>query len=204
VSRDVAWPDPYEDEVAAWRNDPRHLSDRAQASLLAGRASDALPLINRLAQEHPEFSETWLLLGRAQFLQKQPAEAERSLRRYLEMDAGSVNGHFQLGMCLLAQNRFAEAAATFEKVTTLKRDFGPAFFNLGFALARSGKQREAVPAFKEAIRHNPEMIEAYVLLADLHLQLGDKPEAMALADMAERLDTGDPRVTALRKKINQQ
>ena len=108
---------------------------------MAGRATDALPLVNRLVQEHPDFAETWLLLGRTQYLQKQPAAAEKSFRRFLELDTNSVNGHFQLGMSLLAQKRYPEAAATFQHATELKRDFGPAFFNLGFALAKSGRQK---------------------------------------------------------------
>jgi tetratricopeptide (TPR) repeat protein len=83
----------------------------------------------------------------------------------------------------------------------LKHDFGPAFFNLGFALAKSGKTQEAVAPFQEAIRQNPEMIDAYILLADLHLQLGEKAQAIALADLAERLDPADRRLPTLRQKL---
>jgi tetratricopeptide (TPR) repeat protein len=198
---DAPWPDPFEDEVLAWRNDARSLSDRAQAHLMAGRPAQAVPLINRLTQEHPNFAETWLLLGRAQILQRQPAAAEQSLKRFLQMDPQSVNGHFQLGMSLLAQQRYDEAAATFQHATTLKRDFGPAFFNFGFALAKSGKPREAIAPFQEAIRQNPELIDAYILLADLHLQLNEKSEAIELATLAERLNPVDPRLPALRQKI---
>jgi tetratricopeptide (TPR) repeat protein len=201
VTPDAAWPDPFEDEVLAWRNDARSLSDRAQSYLMAGRPADALPLVNRLAQEHSDFAETWLLLGRTQYLQNQPAAAEQSLRRFLQLDPGSVNGHFQLGMSLLAQKRYPEAAATFRHATSLKGDFGPAFFNLGFALAKSGQQREAVASFQEAIRQNPEMIDAYILLADLHLQLGQEVEAIELAKLAERLNPADPRLPTLRQKI---
>ena len=187
----------------ALRSDPRSLSDRAQAYLMAGRAADARPLVDRLVREHPDFAETWLLLGRAQYLQNQPAAAEQSFRRFLQMDSQSVNGHFQLGMSLLAQKRYPEAVATFQYATGLKRDFGPAFFNLGFALARSGKPREAIPAFQEAIRYNPEIIDAYILLADLHLQLGERAEAIDLAKLAEQLDPGDRRLPTLRRKIEQ-
>jgi len=197
---DAPWPDPFEEEVLAWRNDARSLSDRAQGHLMAGRPAEAMPLIHRLIQEHPDFAETWLLMGRAQYLQKQPAAAEQSLRRFLQMDPQSVNGHFQLGMSLLALQRYEEAAATFRHATTLKRDFGPAFFNLGFALAKSGKPREAVAPFKEAIAQNPEMIDSYILLADLHLQLGEKAEAIELASLAERLNPSDPRLPVLRQK----
>jgi len=168
-----------------------------------GRPADALPLVTRLVQEHPDFAETWLLLGRTQYLQNQPGAAEQSFRRFLQMDSESVNGHFQLGMSLLAQKRYPEAVATFRHATSLKRDFGPAFFNLGFALAKSGQEREAIPAFQEAIRHNPEIIDSYILLADLHLQLGEKPAAAELAKLAERLNPNDPRLPTLRRKLEQ-
>lgn len=201
VTADAPWPDPFEEEVLALRTDARSLSDRAQSYLMAGRAGDAMPIVNQLVRDHPAFAETWLLLGRAQYLLNQPTAAEQALRRFLQMDTNSVNGHFQLGMSLLAQKRFQEAAATFQHATTLKRDFGPAFFNLGFALAKSGKQREAVPAFQEAIRQNPEMIDAYILLADLYVQLGQNAQATQLAILAERLNPSDPRLPVLRQKI---
>lgn len=198
---DAPSPDPFEDEILAWRNDPRSLSDRAQNYLMSGRPSDALPLVNRLVQEHPGFAETWLVLGRAQYLQNQPVAAEQSFRRFLQLDPQSVNGHFQLGMSLLAQRRYEEAAERFRHATSLKRDFGPAFFNLGLALAKSGKPREAMPAFQEAIRQSPEMIDAYILLADLHLQFGERVEAEQLARLAERLNSADPRLRTLRGKL---
>jgi tetratricopeptide (TPR) repeat protein len=203
VTPDAAWPDPFEEEVLAWRSDARSLSDRAQAYLMAGRPADALPLVNRLAREHSDFPETWLLLGRTQYLQNQPAAAEESLRRFLQLDPESINGRFQLGMSLLAQRRYPEAVAVFQQATSLKRDFGPAFFNLGFALAKCGKPREAIAPFQEAIRQNPEMIDAYILLADLHLQVGEKTEAVALAKLAERLDPTDRRLPALHQKIQE-
>jgi tetratricopeptide (TPR) repeat protein len=201
VTADAPWPDPFEDEVLAWRNDPRSLSDRAQAYLLARRPAEAFPLVNQLVRDHSQFAEAWLLLGRTQYLQNQPAAAEQSLRRFLQMDRESVNGHFQLGMSLLAQKRYAEAVDTFQHATTLKRDFGPAFFNLGFALAKCGKPLEAIPAFEEAIRQNPETLDAYILLADLHVQAGEKAKAAELAALAERLNSSDPRLSVLRRKL---
>ena len=198
---DAPWPDPFEDEVLALRSDARSLSDRAQGYLMAGRGAEAMPLVKQLVREHPDYPQTWLLLGRAQNLLNQPVPAEQALRRFLQMDSNSVNGHFQLGTSLLGQKRYDEAAATFQHCITLKRDFGPAFFNVGFALAKSGKPREAVPAFQEAIRQNPEIIDAYILLADLHVQLGERAEATKVAALAERLNPNDPRLPVLRQKI---
>jgi tetratricopeptide (TPR) repeat protein len=198
---DARPPDLFEDEVTALRSDARSLSDRAQNFLMARRAREAQPLINRLVQEHSDFPETWLLLGRAQFLQNQPGPAEKSLRKYLAIEPRSVNGQFQLGMTLLAQKRYPEAVAAFRQATLLKADFGPAFLNLGFALAKSGNPREAVAPFHEAIRHNPEIIDAYFLAADLHLQLGETADADALAKLAERIDPENPRLPVLRERL---
>jgi tetratricopeptide (TPR) repeat protein len=198
---DASWPDPFEEEVLAWRNDPRSLSDRAQNHLLGGRPEAARPLIEQLAREHPNFAETWLLLGRAQYLQRRPREAETTLRRHLQMDPTSVNGHFQLGMALLAQQEFLEATKSFQKAIDLKPDFGPAYFNLAFALARMGQNREAVEPFRQAIRHSPEKIDSYILLADLHVQLGEPAEAARLAALAAQLDPNDRRLPDLRQKL---
>ena len=123
------------------------------------------------------FAETWIVLGRIELLDKQPAAAERSLRRHLDIEPESTQGLFQLGLALLSQDRFEEAAASFHRATRLKPDFGAAHFNHGFALMRLGHLREALPSFREAIRQNPEHFETYLLLVDLHLRLGEKEPA---------------------------
>jgi tetratricopeptide (TPR) repeat protein len=204
VTPDVHFPDPFEDEVRQWRADARSLSDQAQEFLMAGRTAQAAPLIQRLSQKHPTFPETWLLLGRLKFLEKNTAAAEEALRRHLQLDPQSINGQFQLGMCLLAEQRYADAALTFERCIALKPDFGPAFFNLGFALAKTGQKERAVQCFRESIRHSPEHVESYILLADLHLQLGQTIQAARLADQAEALHSADPRLPVLRAKIQKQ
>lgn len=198
---DAPAPDPFEAETMARRNDPRDLSDQAQRLLVSRQLADAAPLIQQLVREHPRFAEGWLLLGRWQNLRQDLPAAEASLRRHLELDPQSINGLFQLGMSLMGQNRHADAAPLFERAIQLKPDFGPAHYNLGVALARSDRKREAVPAFRAAIRHNPERIDTYILLADLHLQLGEKNEAAELAPLAEALNPEDRRLETLRDKI---
>jgi tetratricopeptide (TPR) repeat protein len=201
VPPDAPSPDPFEIETAEARGDPRDVSDRAQRLLQAGNLADAAPLVARLVRDYPGFSESWLLMGRWQLLSKEPAKAEQSIRRHLGMDPISVNGVFQLGMSLLAQNRFDEAEASFRRATQLKADFGPAYFNLGLVLARSERKREALPCFREAIRHNPERIDSYVLLADLHWQLAETGEAARWLEQAEMLDPTDRRLVTLRNKL---
>lgn len=194
-------PDPFEAEVTAMRGDARGLSDPIHALLAAGRLDEATVQIDRLVREHPTFSETWLLLGRLQILRKDPAAAETSLRRHLELDPRSSQGKFQLGMAQMQREHWDEAAATFLQATELKPDFGPAFFNRGYALARGGHKAEAVAPFEAAIRLNPEHLESYVLLADLHLQLGDRAAAQARFQAAQTINPRDPRVRNLAERL---
>ena len=72
---------------------------------------------------------------------------------------------------------------------------------LRFPEILSVEQRDFVAPFQEAIRQNPEMIDAYILLADLHVQLGEDGEAVRLANLAEQLNPADPRLPTLRGKI---
>lgn len=193
--------DAFEAETLSARNDPRSLSERAQVFLRSGQVTDAAPLIEQLAKEHPAFAESSLMMGRLRLLQRRPAEAETFLRRYLAQEPRSANGHFQLGMALMDQRNFTGAVETFSMATQLKPDLAPAYFNLGVALVRADRKREAVVPFQEAIRHSPERVDSYILLADLHLQLGERDEAITLARKAESLAPGDGRLPHLWNKI---
>jgi tetratricopeptide (TPR) repeat protein len=195
--------DPFEAEAIMLRPDPRALSEQAHPLLASGHLAEAAPLIDRLIREHPQHPDTWLLLGRLQLLRKQAPEAEKSLRHHLELSPQSVQGMFQLGLALLAQNRFPEAAQVFGQATELKADYGPAYYNRAFALARAGQLREATVAFRESLRHNPERIDSYCLLADLLLRLGERAEALELLTQAEAIQPGDLRVKSLRERANQ-
>lgn len=193
--------DPFEAELTLLRGDPRALTEQAHPLLAGGHLNEAATLIDRLTAEHADFPDTWLLVGRLSLLRKDAAAAEKALRRHLELSPDSAQGLFQLGLALLAQNRFPEAAGVFQRAIEFKPDFGPAHFNRGVALARAGQRADAVAAFRESLRHNPEHFETYLLLADLLVQSGDSPGASSLLDRAQSIRPDDSRLQALRKRL---
>jgi tetratricopeptide (TPR) repeat protein len=193
--------DPFEAEALEIRRDPRWLSDMAQQYLRAGQLADARSVIAQLTNAHPNFAETWLVLGRLQLIEKRPAEAEQSFRRHLILDPESLNGTFQLGRALQEQQKFAGAAEVFKRTTNIKPDFGPGWFNLAVCLAKSGRKNEAKEPFRQAIRHNPEYLDSYILLADLHAQAGDADAALDLLNQADALRPGDLRVRGMKRRI---
>jgi tetratricopeptide (TPR) repeat protein len=195
--------DSFEAEADMLRRDPRMLSGRGHTLLAAGRLVEAEPIIEELIQKYPAYPDTWLLLGRLQFLRGQFAAAEHSLRNHMQLDSRSTQGLFQLGMALLNQNRHLEAAQVFAEATRLKPDFGPAHHNRGVALGRAGRFDEAILAFQECVRHNPENVETYFLCADLCLRTGRKKEAVALLESVRKLKPDDPRLADMQARASQ-
>ncbi len=198
---DQAVVDVFQLEVSSLRLDSRVLSLPAHTLLAEGKLAEVAPLVQQLLTEHPTDPEAWLVAGRYQILLGQFKEAEQSLRRHVELEAGSVQGHFQLGTSILRQNKFVEAATVFERCAELKPDFGPAYFNRAFCLAKSGSKKEAIPLFQQVIRLSPEHLETYLLLGDLYIQQGQRQEAATLLTQAETLRPGDLRLKALRTKL---
>src|SRR5262249_38734143 len=70
--------DPFETEMILARGNLQDLSDRAVRLLQSGQLTEAGPIISRLVQEQPQFSEGWLLQGRWQLLSQQAGAAEQS------------------------------------------------------------------------------------------------------------------------------
>lgn len=193
--------DPYYAELTLLREDPRALCEQAHPLLAAGRLPQAAQLIDKLRQKHPQDAETWLLAGRLHFLRKDLAAAEDALRRHVEMNPHSVQGFFQFGAVLLARGKLNHAVAMFDKAIELKPDFGQAHYNRGLALGRAGHTNLAVQAFYESLRHNPERLETYLFLADLHLRAGEMESARALLTRAASINPNDPRFKSLLQRL---
>jgi tetratricopeptide (TPR) repeat protein len=192
--------DPFQAEVAAFALSPRALTDQIHPLLAARKLEEAAPLVERVIKEHPDFAESWLVLGRLRYLRNDFRGAQEALKKHLSLDPASSQGLFHLGMAQLGAGQFREAAATFGKATELEQDFGPAWFNRGYALGRAGAFAQAAESFREALRHNPEHFETYLLLADLDLRLTNRIEALKILEQAESLKPSDPRLSALRQR----
>ena len=193
--------DPFEERVLELRADALSLAEQGHRMMAARDLTNAARVASILQQNHPGARESWLVLGLVRLLQGNPPAAEAALRKHLELQPDSAQGLFQLGLAQMSMNQFAAASATFEQALPLKPDFGPAWYNLGFARARSGKLRDAITPFRETIRHNPEHADAYLLLADIYLQLNEPREASNLVSQAALVQPANPRLAVMRQKL---
>lgn len=198
---DFPWPEPFSAEVASHRIGRKAWHEQAKQLLDQRRHDEAQPLIDRLIAQYPAAEEVWLSQGRARLERGDCVGAEVAFQKVLQLDSNSVNGHAQLGIALLCQDRYGEAIPQFQRALVLKPDFGEAHFNLGFALGRAGRAAEAIEPFRLAIRHSPNFVEPYVTLADLLNQKGETEEARALLRRALQLAPADERAKALAQRI---
>jgi tetratricopeptide (TPR) repeat protein len=103
----------------------------------------------------------------------------------LDEQVGDVGLSFARGLCLLAENRAAEASAYFRAALRSESDFIGAAFYLGATLAASGKDRDAVGAWQTALIGEVGTAGVYPVLVDGLLRLGEAEHALDLLNEAE-------------------
>ncbi len=85
-------------------------------------------------------------------------EALAAYRNAVDADPNLSKPHFMLGLALVEQSgerKLEEAIVHFRSAVRLEPDNLYAHFYLGMALEKSGRQAEALPAYREALRIDP-------------------------------------------------
>jgi Flp pilus assembly protein TadD len=116
--------------------------------------------------------------------------AEPEFRRAVELRPDSWLDLTALGKVLHEEGHLAEAADCFRRSLRLNPDQQALRYNLydvGVALARSGKPDEAAAPLAEAVRLAPRFAEACAALAEVLARRGRVEEALVYAERAVRL-----------------
>ena len=88
-------------------------------------------------------------------------EAERSLRKAIELKPNSAQAHSNLGNILRDLGKLEEAERSLRKAIALNPDYTDAYLNLGNILNDMGKLEEAELSLRKAIELNPDYADAY-------------------------------------------
>jgi tetratricopeptide (TPR) repeat protein len=119
-------------------------------------------------------------------LERAAAEAERTMS---ESDKLFLNGNKLYG-----ENKFSEAAASYEEAIQLSPDQWAYHFNLGLACKKMGKDEEAKTAFSRALELNPGAFSVNKELAENLAKAGNYEEAKRLYRKAVEISADDPDV----------
>jgi HemY protein len=188
---DPPWPDPYAAELEQLRGGVAPTLARASRLFDAGQRAEALALVQRAVDEHPDSIDAWLTLASAQRQLGDLPAAEEALREVVRLDPGLAKGQFLLGAALFAQHKYGPAAECFRKASELEPQHALAHYNLGQCRLRQGDRAGAAEAFRAAVRYKPEMAAAHRALGELLAQDGRRQEALAHLRNAVDLDPAD-------------
>lgn len=134
---------------------PRAVFNEAIELIGAGKPDQAAQLCGNSLQNFPNDVSLLGLLGVIFVKMNQPGQAERYLRKTIELAPSFAKPHEDLGMLLINLNRHDEAISLLQSATRLDPKSADAFFNLGKALAKVGRGREADEVFEAAFELTP-------------------------------------------------
>ncbi|HLC28982.1 MAG TPA: tetratricopeptide repeat protein [Dehalococcoidia bacterium] len=86
--------------------------------------------------------------------------AEAHLREAINLWPNSPEALHNLGIVLLAQERYQEAVEAHERALSQRPRFPEAVNTYGITLAKSGRIEDAAAAFRESLRQKPHYVKA--------------------------------------------
>src|SRR6516225_8590353 len=116
-----------------------------------GRHADSIPMFRKAAELKPT-AYAYTYWGMAVRDARLPGDEARKLfERAIAADPKIPNGHNQLGLMYLREEKWAEAAKAFEEAIKADPDWSNYHYNLGLALRGAGNLKGARDAFKRVI-----------------------------------------------------
>src|SRR5262249_46797413 len=150
------------------------LTSQGDTALAAGILQSAL-------QKYP--ADFWLNHQMAYMLwMTRPPRLDASLRYYgvaMAIRPQSPGAPLTLGVALLRQGAFAEAAIEFKEAIRLKPDYAGAYVDLGVAYEQLKRYDEALQNFRRAAELQADYAEPHECMARVFSAMGNRPEAIA-------------------------
>jgi tetratricopeptide (TPR) repeat protein len=163
-----------------------HLRLLGHALMQQQRFSEAetqLKIAIELAPDFPPLSED---LGSALAQQRKFEEAIPLFEQAVRQDPGVANAHKKLGQALAAVGRGWEADEAFEAFFEKDPDAGAVA--VGAEHMRAGREEDAIQCFRQALKDNPDNVDAMRFLAAVYLKQGSKlRDAEALLQRATQI-----------------
>ena len=138
-------------------------------------------------QRSPEVDEMYELA--CEIESSSPEQAREVYQRLLQLDAGHVDGHVNLGRLLHEDGAPAAAEKHYRAALEIDPEHETAAFNLGVALEDLGRLRDAIEAYQRALELDPQNAVAHFNLAGLYERRGEKAAALRHLKTYRRLTT---------------
>ena len=147
--------------------------------------------ISRALQLDPNSAETYSTLSAIQFLyDRDPREAESSIRRAIELNPQYGTARLRYGWYLTVMGRFDEAARELEIARQIDPTSAIVQTNIGYLYLSSGQIEKAEKQFYDVIETNPSFSLPYWYLGGIYFHQNKKREMLEKYLTADGLDSG--------------
>ena len=143
-----------------------------------GQHLEAAETLQRAVAQRPENAVLRNNLGFEWMLAQQWDDAERELRKAIELQPDLAASHINLGMVLAKSGRFGESLAAFQVVLPE----ADAYYNLGLMFRGQQMYPEAANAFRQVLTINPQFTAAKTQLDQITRRTEPKTPAPAVAE----------------------
>jgi len=113
---------------------------------------------------------------------------ERKARRMMAADPDRPEGHFDLGVVCVEQDRYQEALEAFQAAHSRNPDHAPTLYNIGHTYLQLGEPEQAIPWLERALRQDSKYLAALHQLGLACERLGRRNEAVARWRRALKID----------------
>lgn len=158
----------YQSFLLTDANNVTAMEGLAKALIGARRTIEATTVCERTLAQNPDLAVFHYLLGYIYDHSGRQGEAERELRRSLELDPSSVNAKLTLAALLADCGSLEESNRIYREVITVDQANNIAVMGQAMNLARIGKHRKAARMALRAFWLKPSLYNLKLALAGLH------------------------------------
>lgn len=165
----------------------REFEKGREALMQHGKVKKGIGHLEKAVSLDPDFVEAQLLLGTALMDAQQWEQAERALRRVLEIRPRTAPALFALGAVYLHQTHYREAEKTLQEGLQIEPDSWQGHFTLGRVYYATGDLAKAGPQAGRAIQLQPDFADAHLLAGNILLRARRPENALPMFEAYLRL-----------------
>ncbi len=147
------------------------------AQIIVNGSEHAVPTLERAVTENPSLALSHNMLGFCLLAQGDTARAAASYAKASDLEPGSRIFAHGAAMAFDRSNDADNAMMYATRAAALPGANGEDHFLLGKLFTKTNQYKEAIHELNEAIALNPDLEEAYYLLARAYMQTGDNAQA---------------------------
>lgn len=155
------------------------LANLGHVLLVTGRGEQAEEYFLQAIEHDQEHGLANLSLGRMYHEQQRPARAVHYLQAGIQRELSHREGQHTLAVSLLELGRFDESITAFRRLVAAGDEDPAVYCGLARALTAMGDIDQALAAYEAALEFDPGHAEATAGFAEVLLQLGQGPAALA-------------------------